>query len=208
MENIWYVSYGSNILEERFLCYIRGGKPKGIDKPYPGCRDKSFPLASEELYIPGELYFAKNSPTWKNKGVAFLSNCSQEKQTKAKMYLISKEQFLDVIKQENKADIEINIDFLEVEKNGSVIIEGIKWYNKVVLLGEKDGNLMLTFTHENDEFLKAINCPDETYLKIIMEGLVESFNCNEFDLLEYFADLNGIKNYFSKEKLIELANEI
>jgi hypothetical protein len=207
MRKIWYLSYGSNILEQRFLCYIKGGIPKGIDKKYEGCRDMTLPQASEEIYITGELYFAKSSTTWKNKGVAFLSQNS-EMQTKAKMYLITEEQLVDVIKQENNSEIDFKIDYEELEKSESITIAGINWYNKILFLGKKENSPIVTFTHENDEFLNQINCPDEIYLKIIMEGLMESFNCNEFDLLEYFENLKGIKECYSKDKLIELAKSI
>lgn len=38
-----YLSYGSNILAERFQCYILGGQPPGSQKAYEGCRDTSMP---------------------------------------------------------------------------------------------------------------------------------------------------------------------
>ncbi|MBL0236650.1 MAG: hypothetical protein IPQ02_08595 [Saprospiraceae bacterium] len=38
LDYIWYASYGSNLLEERFQCYIKGGMPKGSTKTYLGCR--------------------------------------------------------------------------------------------------------------------------------------------------------------------------
>jgi hypothetical protein len=62
-KHVWYASYGSNILESRFHCYILGGQPKGAKKtnPGPGCTDKTLPIAKEEVTINSELYFAKNA---------------------------------------------------------------------------------------------------------------------------------------------------
>ena len=61
---VWYASYGSNLQEERFLCYIMGGKAIGSNKSNPGCKDKTPPRDTEEIYIESEMYFAKSSSVW------------------------------------------------------------------------------------------------------------------------------------------------
>src|SRR6266851_737509 len=34
----WYAAYGSNLAEDRFLCYVRGGRPAGGKVNLLGCR--------------------------------------------------------------------------------------------------------------------------------------------------------------------------
>src|SRR4030095_163368 len=111
-KHIWYASYGSNLLEERFLCYIKGGQPVGSKKHYEGCRDKSLPIDKEEFYIPSELYFAKESDSWDNGGVAFIkTNFEPQQSTLGRMYLITPQQFIDVVKQETNSSGSLHIDF-------------------------------------------------------------------------------------------------
>ncbi|WP_418360254.1 hypothetical protein [Sphingobacterium detergens] len=70
-EKVWYACYSSNLLQERFLCYIKGGQPAGANTSYNGCDDKKLPIDSERMYIPTELYFANVSKNW-NGGIAFI----------------------------------------------------------------------------------------------------------------------------------------
>ena len=51
MQHIWYVAYGSNLSRERFCHYLRGGRPDGVERDYPGCRDTSDELDSFGLLI-------------------------------------------------------------------------------------------------------------------------------------------------------------
>lgn len=205
---IWYASYGSNLQKDRFYCYIRGGKPKGRTDVYKGCRNKTIPEKDEELYIASRLYFARKSPGWNGSGVGFISNTFDEKnQTIGRMYLITKEQFEDVVKQETKSDEKIEIDFTKAIENGSHIFKDPSWYGNLIYLGEKEGHPIFTFTSKTD-FLKQINTPNKEYLKIIIEGIKEIFpTFNEFDICEYLLPLEGIEDNYSKEELIKLINE-
>ncbi|WP_353626259.1 hypothetical protein [Bacillus sp. JCM 19041] len=69
---VWYASYGSNMNLERFLCYIRGGRPEGSEVEEVGCADPSYPLQERNHLLPFPLYFAKDSDRWQKKGVAFI----------------------------------------------------------------------------------------------------------------------------------------
>jgi len=44
--HVWYASFGSNILWERFACYLEGGRVAGMIKDMPGSRDPSPPTRS------------------------------------------------------------------------------------------------------------------------------------------------------------------
>ena len=141
-QQVWYASYGSNLLHSRFMCYINGGTPEGSSKHCPGCSDKTPPQDCKPVTIPHELYFAKNSPSWEGKGVAFIkSQRDVNVQTLGRMYLITKEQFVQIVRQENGRSPDnhrISIDLGETIAQGESIIKG-GWYSRVIYLGEEDG---------------------------------------------------------------------
>lgn len=202
---IWYASYGSNMQMERFHCYIRGGQPKGRTDKYEGCRDKTLPEKQEEFYISSRLYFARESKGWNKGGVGFISNSFDGKnQALARMYLITKEQFADIVKQETKYNGELIIDFGKCIEQGSLIFKDPSWYGNLIYLGEQYGDPIFTFTSKVD-FTDQINKPNDTYLKTIVEGIKETFpTFNEFDICDYLLPLDGIKENYKKEQLIKL----
>jgi hypothetical protein len=61
---VWYAGYGSNLLRKRFDCYIKGGKPDGSTKTYPGCRDKTDPRDDRPVTLRHDFFFADHSDTW------------------------------------------------------------------------------------------------------------------------------------------------
>lgn len=85
---VWYACYGSNLLKERFMLYIKE------------CNDKTEPSCEKPIIIHHDLYFANSSSRWENKGVAFIKPEKNEKvATLGRMYIITEEQFLEI--QEN-----------------------------------------------------------------------------------------------------------
>ncbi|AUC86662.1 hypothetical protein CW731_05730 [Polaribacter sp. ALD11] len=204
MKQVWYASYGSNILESRFHCYILGGQPKGSKKTYKGCSDKTLPQEKEEVYINSELYFAKKSKSWDSCGVGFINTEFNDKiQTFGRMYLITTEQYVEIVKQETNHKGELLIDFKKAKEKGSLIIEEKSWYGNLLYLGEQNGNPIFTFTNEKD-LTEEINPPSEQYLLTIINGLKETYNLNEIEIKEYFENLLGIKGYEIEKKLTEL----
>ena len=145
---VWYACYGSNIMYERFLCYIQGGIFYANEKYHKGCSDRSPPRSSKPVLIPYEMYFGKESQWWDNGGVAFL-DISKKSVTLGRMYLITDEQFKNVWEQEGNS------------KN---------WYYKEIPLGEYKGYPVKTFT--NSERLPE-NAPSEKYLDVIRNGIGE-----------------------------------
>src|SRR3990170_1609889 len=119
---VWYASYGSNLLyEDGFLGYIEGKVRRGCREPEKGCKDKTPPRTDKTIDIPFPLYFAERSSKWNNGGVAFISLSRDENNpTVGRMYLITEEQFIDVVKQEN-GNQEISIDLEEVKRKGSKV---------------------------------------------------------------------------------------
>ncbi|MCB7482025.1 hypothetical protein [Christiangramia sediminis] len=198
---VWYACYGSNIREERFLCYINGGTPPGALRNFTGCSDKSKPKQSRTITIDHEMYFAKKSPTWNGGGICFLN---PEKDitanTLGRTYLINASQFIDLVRQELKFEGSITIDFERLVKEGSYNCMTDGRYGLLLYLGEIEGNPVVTFTSE--AYLEPeINKPDEQYLLTILRGLKEIYTIKEMELLEYFKSKKGVENQFPTNEL-------
>tara|TARA_R110002012_G_scaffold108855_2_gene252222 strand:- start:252182 stop:252748 length:567 start_codon:yes stop_codon:yes gene_type:complete len=168
------------------MCYIRGGKPEGATRTYVGCNDKNAPIDQKPINVPHELYFAKEAQVWNGGGVCFI-NPEREEQanTLGNMYLITQEQFLEVVQQENNIADPIKIDFNKTYKNESSIARENSWYGNILYLGQENNAPIFTFT--NQHYLKnEINFPNEQYLKTIMKGLIKSHKLKYSELEAYF----------------------
>lgn len=201
---VWYASYGSNINKERFLCYIKGGRPIGSDKVETGCRDTSLPLKESLFEMPHPLYFAKESARWGHQGVAFIGlNPEKDNRTVSKKYLITQEQFLDILQQENNG-LEIDIRLTEVIEKGSKVFRSNAWYGNILYLGESEGYPVFTFTAPWDVTEVELKKPSSQYLSTIVTGLKNYFLNDE--IYHYFKDKAGIAALYSEEELLNVIN--
>lgn len=145
---IWYVCYGSNLCYERLMCYLTGN---GSDryhiaaKPDGRCSNPKPPERSVVIAIPFPLYFARNSATWQNGGVAFLDPTRQGMSI-GRAYLVTRQQF-DHIKR----------------REGS-------WYQNEIRLENIEGIPAFTFT---DASPKPFVEPSPLYRQVILDGLIE-----------------------------------
>ncbi|MGP4108679.1 hypothetical protein ACTWQM_16650 [Virgibacillus sp. L01] len=205
LENIkyvWYASYGSNLSRDRFLCYIKGGKPKGAEKLEVGCKDKSLPVKETTYIMHYLLYFAKSSDRWQNKGVAFIGLNEDEKYyTYSRKYLITVEQFMDVVKQENNGAV-LNIDLIDIIKNGSKTLRD-SWYGTILYLGEDDGYPVLTFTADWDLDV-PYNKPSEEYLSMIINGLKTTLELKDTEVLNYLSSKPGVADNYNRNEIEKL----
>lgn len=187
-EYVWYASYGSNLSKNRFMCYIKGGKIPGNDKEERGAKDKTEPVKDKQITFKHDLYFSHGSNKWFGSGVAFVdykeNSCAH---TYGRMYLITKEQFLDVVRQENALPVEAEIDFDEekLQEEQSLIVFPENAYGRIIYLGNKDGYPIYSFTsvkarHEQEE----IRCFGP-YWQIIAAGLKETYNLSDEEIEEY-----------------------
>ena len=205
-EYVWYASYGSNLLRERFLCYIQGGQPEGTNKIYSGCTDKALPIDDEEFYINSELYFAKESDSWNKGGVGFIrTTFDPGTQTLARMYLITQAQLTDVIRQETNNPNALSIDFNTVILGGSLIFKKYSWYGNMIYLGNQNEHPIFTFTNEND--IQPINRPDVNYLKLIIKGMDETFHYNIPGIVDYLISKQGVVGNYTSAQLIDICND-
>lgn len=178
---LWYAGYGSNLYHERFIHYITGGKFRLGGSYLKGCSDKTPPKENKPIKIPHCLFFAKRSPSWEGAGIAFISlklESNKNNYTYGRMWKITQEQFLEIWKQEGKS-----------------------WYNKKLGLGQDDGIPIFTITSSDElEFHK----PSDKYLETIVIGLKETFYHDNETILKYLMEKPGIKNNFTRDKLMEI----
>lgn len=204
-EKVWYACYGSNLLQERFLCYIKGGQPAGANTSYDGCDDKTLPINSEQMYIPAELYFAKVSKNW-NGGIAFIrTTFTPTASTYGRIYLITKGQLIDIARQETNTSTSLEIEFGKVIKNGSYIFKQPSWYGNILYLGEHNGFPIFTITNEQDS--QSSTKPSIAYLKTIIDGLRESHGLDNLAIFDYLKTKHGIIENYSEEALKSIISE-
>lgn len=192
LNHVWYASYGSNLLRARFMCYIEGGTPPGATTRNPGCRLKRAYAAERPIQIPHRLYFAGHTRSWGG-APAFITRQPGTPPTLGRMYLITEEQFNDVVCQENGLPV-----------NGTTIVPALgqlrsgdvhrlpfdRLYSLLICIGEADGAPILTFTSARDLQIAA---PSQAYLRVIVAGLRETWPAlSNAELRQYLSQADGI----------------
>jgi hypothetical protein len=200
---VWYASYGSNLKRERFMCYIKGGIPPGGAKPNKGCfRDKNDPIEVRQRSLNYELYFAGQSGTWGNGGVAFIRG--EGGHTLGRMYLITDEQFNDVVMQENSKEPDGSRfvpAFNQLVSQSQSILPCNPWYGKLLNIGSERGCPILTFTTARTDLLNP-NAPVEQYVKVIASGIKETYpQTSDDDIVAYLYKAAGIRGKIDLTKI-------
>ena len=139
------------MLDERFLCYIKGGSYGESSYRRP-CSDTTPPLAVRTLEIPYAMYFGNSSGSWEGCGVSFLDTTKNGKALGV-AYLITKRQFDHVAAQEN---------------GGTPPHESWGWYTDIIDLGTLEGIGVKTLTNSD---LRPYNEPCEEYLDTLRMGI-------------------------------------
>lgn len=203
---VWYASYGSNLLRERFLCYILGGTPEGATRNHTGSTDKTLPRDDQPIEIPYPLYFAEMSASWQNAGVAFIGDEKvSEEPALGRMYRITAEQFVHVVRQENGLEPEddsLKVDLDAVEKQGQMNV-GAGWYGKIIYLGRQGGYPIYTFTSPKEYTQIAVTRPGENYLKTIARGIHQTYGYKAEKIADYFLSKPGVAGKWTREELLE-----
>lgn len=205
-DKVWYACYGSNLLEERFLCYLKGGQPAGAKTVYGGCLDKTIPSESEDIYINSELYFARASKNWNNGGVAFIrTTFSSTVSTMGRIYLITKGQLIDIAKQETNTVSDLTVNFNKAIQDGSYIFKERCWYGNLLYIGEKNDYPIFTLTNESDN--QATTKPSADYLKTICLGIKQTHGFDDLTILDYLKNKRGIIGNYTDEELMQIITE-
>lgn len=146
-EFVWYVSYGSNMLRQRFEAYIRGGYVPGSDKWHHGCRDREFSGRSRSTLLDGIVFYASSSSVWGDGGCAFWDG-QQPGNVLARAWLVTRSQFDDIHLQENGRNPQKDAALLDTGlllRTGEVMDAG-SLYGRAVVVGNMEGLPAVTFT--------------------------------------------------------------
>lgn len=117
--------------------------------------------------------------------MAFIDPAPTEATTLARAYLITVEQFQDVLAQESGRAVGTEVDLGAVAGGGSSIL-GEGNYDRVVHVGETDWP-MLTFTTPRSVGDLVLNRPGEAYRDTIARGVVEAHGLTVTEAYAYIA---------------------
>ena len=153
---VWYVSYGSNMLKKRFMCYLTGDLFPGMGRAPKACDNPSEPLNEIPFLIQYNMYFGNESGTWDGKGVSFL-DITKPGKAYGVAYLITQEQYNHVCREEN---------------SGKEPSKSISWYNSKVSLGELNNIPVMTLTNN---MFRGYNEPCSRYLEVLHDGIKDHY---------------------------------
>lgn len=178
------MSYGSNLSASRFRSYLAGGPVTGRSRPHEGARDPSEWRDERSMMLGHRLLFAGQSKFWGGGGIAFVDPTPIEPTTRARGYLITVEQFQDVLAQESGRPVGDAVDLASLS-DGSPARIGEGAYDLVLHLGELSGVPMWTFTTPRPVTQLEENPPGQAYRGTLVAGLIESHGLDEVEAGRY-----------------------
>jgi|GEM_PF-88184 len=203
---VWYACYGSNLLEERFNCYLRGGRVDGMSRNCVGARDTTPASRSLVMSMPYRVFFAHAGDWgWGYGGDAMLDVRPDETYMCCmRLYKVTLQQFNDIIAQENDLVPPLpsgnwltcdQLSHLQREEPGSLRLQfEIGDYPAVAYLGEHDDTAIVTFTCLTDtvrKFLREelpVASPSQNYLAVLRRGLQEA-GLDEAEAINYWNEI-------------------
>jgi hypothetical protein len=172
--HVWYVSYGSNLLRERFERYLLGGRLPGLDVAYPGGPRTAPPSDERAVVLPGRLRFALDAPAWGGGGVAFWDPVSPGPGVLARAWRVTLVQYLEVVHLENGGRDRRPAPWQSDVLSAGEASVGDSWYSRLVHVGDVDDEPALTFTHPTPGTLHG-RLPSSAYGEVVRRGVVETF---------------------------------
>jgi hypothetical protein len=181
MRKVWYAAYASNLLERRFLLYVKGGVLAENGRLHEGARNPADPERSVSLSMPGTVYFATESSTWG--GGRALYDPYTPGVAPARCYLITSEQFADVVAQEMQLPPG-SYDDEEIIPSapGERVHLGDGHYETLVCVGMLDGYPVVTMAAPWKMSDVVQLSPAKAYRDVIVEGLHETFRLQQREL--------------------------
>ena len=153
------------------------------------------------LMVPGGLRFVGVSSVWGG-GMA-IYDARARSEIAARAYLISAEQFVDVLAQEMRLEPDLDVNLSAVRETGWHSL-GAGRYQTLAHLGDRDDLPMLTFTSA-DVYEHPLNAPTEGYLRTIAVGLRESHGWSRAEIGRYLAQFPGAVGTWSAASIAGLA---
>ncbi|MDG4804224.1 histone deacetylase [Micromonospora sp. WMMD980] len=195
MSFLWYVAYGSNLHAARLDWYLRGGRPPGGLRAYPGCRDCRPPRRTVPVLIPGGIYFAGESRAWTG-GMAFYDP-ELPGRAAVRGYLVTIEQFADIAAQEMYRPPGADLAGIRTAAGTGRATLGPGRYETLLRVGERDGLPMLTFTAGHRAVEVPWNRPAAVYLGMLARGLREAHGWDVARTVGYLAGRPGVAGRWS-----------
>lgn len=170
LDRVWYASYGSNLLGERFGYYLSGGSMGQQTVGHIGTRDSTPATADRVWRARHELRFGGESKRWNGGGVAFVNSEPGSGECVVRLWQLTAEQFDDVAAQENQMRPgELVVDH-EVARSAGHLDVADSWYGRVLWLGDLEGRAVFTFTCAA---VRQSGPPARSYLDVVGRGLLE-----------------------------------
>ncbi len=205
---VWYATFGTGLSKDNFNCLIRGGVMEGSRVTHQGCRDNTLPDKDKFLSLPFELFFAGESKSWHGGRLILDTKRTSNAHTIARAYLITIEQFEDIVAQENLQGQPARLPLSRAIHHGYAKIEGIqgeRLYDELLYCGHEDRTPMFTLTSSQPRFPGAP--PSSGYTLALMKGLSQNPNMTTEAVVDYIARTPGISEKFIKEELPDIMNE-
>lgn len=221
MVPVWYAAYGSNLLQARFLAYLRGGRVAGSSRDHRGARDPSDPLDDRPYRLGQPLVFGNRSRTWDGGGICFVDaepaesiesvepgglvepgGAADPVGTLGRAWLVTFDQLADVWAQENGATEGPTIDPAQLIETGSVDF-GRGWYRRLILIGHLDGHPVATFTCAVDQ-RPELNPADQAYLAVVGRGVRETWGYSAEEAAHYLVRRPGNAGHLDARALARL----
>ncbi|MBM7167302.1 histone deacetylase [Streptomyces sp. G44] len=200
-ERVWYTSYGSNTHLDRLAAYIRGGRPLGAAREYPGCRDPAMPTQSVPVELTGAMYFATWSPVWGG-GRAFYDPRVSGR-VMARAHLVTAEQFADIAAQEMYREPGTDLDLTGVLARGRAVL-GEGRYETLVCAGQVDRMPVLTFTAPWGMTDVQGVPPSASYVRFLGLGLLSAGAWDSEAVAAYVAACPGAAGHWSEQEVAAL----
>jgi hypothetical protein len=200
-ERVWYASYGSNMHVDRLAAYIRGGRPPGAVREYPGCRNPAMPVRSIPVELTGAMYFATESPVWGG-GRAFYDP-EVDGRVLARAHLVTTDQFADIAAQEMYRAPDVDLDLEGVLTSGRAVL-GEGRYETLVCAGQVEGLPVLTFTAPWRMSDVEWTRPSAAYVRFLAAGLLSAGAWDLEAVASYVAACPGAAGHWSAQSVVDL----
>ena len=100
-DRLWYLSYGSNLLRERFHTYLTGSDEHSEFGAHPPAPSTALPAEQRWLWIDHALYFAGVSQRWTGAAAFVSTTVDSANRSVGHGYLIDRVQFAHLAAVEN-----------------------------------------------------------------------------------------------------------
>jgi hypothetical protein len=155
-----------------------------------------------------ELYFAGYSRSWRG-APAFVRKVTNSSVTYGRMYLLTYDQFNDVVLQENDEAVDGRAfvpAFEQLAGENEFELPGNRLYGHLLRVGTEGEWPVITFTTNRTSL--SSGPPSEAYLKIIVSGLRETYpTMTTHQIAEYLSHTEGIRGLIPRDHLVNWVEE-